>query len=457
MLKSEMQHQYWVTKKTVQRKLGGKEDECVVSSDQELDTKIDLFKSIADSCTHLYRVIDLYQERMCILAQEENALGKFLKENGKLSATSSKVMISAGKAISYCGQQRMAIRSPLVRLHHEVETFRERAIADTHVTIAVMEKERTEYRAALSWMKSASAQLDPDSGKGLEKFRRAQSHVRISKQKFDRLTLDCLQKIDLLAAARCNMFSHALVAYQSSLIHFATKTTETFRAAAKILDSEPHYTFNILKELTQAAKEEPQEVVSVEEEEEGGKHPDKDRMLFFQEDYKDEKILQAEDGNDAKVATGGDGNVPLGENTQLLIDGLGDNGASATDTDDLLGLSMDFGDFVSNTAPPSFMPSQLLDNLSALSVVDTPPAEATADADPVAPTKTSAILELFSRSRAPLAPTQDATMPSASSKPRDTKPAGKSAWFDLFAELDPFANPDMLAKQIDGGSNSHAA
>lgn len=58
-----------------------------------------------------------------------------------------------------------------------------------------MEKERTEYRAALNWMKSASSQLDPDTGRGLEKFRKAQQHVRASKTKFDKLTLDCLQKV----------------------------------------------------------------------------------------------------------------------------------------------------------------------------------------------------------------------------------------------------------------------
>lgn len=195
MLKSEMQHQYWVTKKVVQRKLGRQEDECVVSSDAELDAKIELFKSIAESCVQLHRVIDFYQERLCILAQEENNLGKFLKEAGKHSATTSKVLINTGKSISYCGQQRMAIRAPLVRLHHEVETFRGRAVSDTKETIVAMERERTEYRAALSWMKSTSAQLDPDSGKGLEKFRKAQNHVRISKTKFDRFTLDCLQKV----------------------------------------------------------------------------------------------------------------------------------------------------------------------------------------------------------------------------------------------------------------------
>lgn len=198
MLKSEMQHQYWVTKKAVQRKLGGKEDEYVVSSDAELDSKIELFKSISESCIQLHRVIDHYQERLCILAQEENNLGKFLKEGGKNSATTGKVMTSSGKTISFCGQQRMLVRPPLVRLHHEVDTFRGRAIVDTKETISAMERERTEYRAALSWMKSASAQLDPDSGKGLEKFRKAQNHVRLSKAKFDRLTLDCLQKVIIL-------------------------------------------------------------------------------------------------------------------------------------------------------------------------------------------------------------------------------------------------------------------
>lgn len=37
----------------------------------------------------------------------------------------------------FLGQQRMMIRAPLMRLHHELETFRNRAIADTHQTIQV--------------------------------------------------------------------------------------------------------------------------------------------------------------------------------------------------------------------------------------------------------------------------------------------------------------------------------
>lgn len=57
--------------------------------------------------------------------------------------------------------------------------------------------------------------------------------MRQSKANFDRLKLDCLQKVDLLAAARCNMFSHALTLYQQSLIQHARRAHRAFGAVAK--------------------------------------------------------------------------------------------------------------------------------------------------------------------------------------------------------------------------------
>lgn len=35
-----------------------------------------------------------------------------------------------------------------------------------------MEKNRTEYRASLNWMKKVSQELDPDTNKQMEKFRK---------------------------------------------------------------------------------------------------------------------------------------------------------------------------------------------------------------------------------------------------------------------------------------------
>lgn len=62
---TKMQHQFWVTKQALSRKLGKKEDECIVASDAELDAKLELFRSIQESCSYLQRIIDKYQERLC--------------------------------------------------------------------------------------------------------------------------------------------------------------------------------------------------------------------------------------------------------------------------------------------------------------------------------------------------------------------------------------------------------
>jgi hypothetical protein len=62
---NKLQHQYWVTKQTVYRKLGKKEDECIISSDSELDAKLELFKSIQQSSHTMNKLLDRYQERIC--------------------------------------------------------------------------------------------------------------------------------------------------------------------------------------------------------------------------------------------------------------------------------------------------------------------------------------------------------------------------------------------------------
>ena len=53
-----------------------------------------------------------------VLSQEENSLGRFLKEQGKEDKTrAGKMMVAVGKTMSYTAQQRLALRSPLLRLH----------------------------------------------------------------------------------------------------------------------------------------------------------------------------------------------------------------------------------------------------------------------------------------------------------------------------------------------------
>ncbi|XP_049290405.1 islet cell autoantigen 1 [Anopheles funestus] len=503
MLKSEFQHQFWVTKKAVQRKLGTKEDENIVASDGELDSKIELFRSVAESCSKLYRIIDQYQERVCILAQEENSLGKFLREVSKESPTTGKMMSTTGKAISYCGQQRISIRVPLLRLHHDVHTFKGRAIADTHHTIQLMEKERTEYRAALSWMKSVSIQLDPDTGRGLEKFRKAQRHVKSAKTKFDKYTLDCLEKIDLLAAARCNMFSHALVGYQNAVLLFAKKTDETYRNTLKNLAKDPHYSFSILKELTQAnPNEEDKEATSGELVETQPDVPaDDDQMLFFKDDYKDEVgTKRSEEQNIAKENVLKDVALEI----EALLSGVPDlsletgptsktsasNQMQSAAATDLLGLSLDdeFSDFMS--APAPFLPSTLLTNCiltdeggfdfgASLSECVDPMEEELQQHDHERNGSTtnggkssekatdifSSLLQSFSKqgsgttggnADSSAGTTKHSKLNSGSTS---NKSMGKdlSGWYQLFAELDPLSNPDAIPSKTDAPNNSTAA
>ena len=117
-----------------------------------------------------------------------------------------------------------------------------------------MEKARTEYRGALMWMKNVSTELDPDTFKQLEKFRKVQAHVKSSKARFDKLKLDCVQKIDLLAASRCNMFSHALIMYQNTLVTFWDKTSKTMNHVNNGFKGYQYYEFNYIKDLASSSK-----------------------------------------------------------------------------------------------------------------------------------------------------------------------------------------------------------
>lgn len=479
-----MHHQFWVTKKAVQRKLGSKEDQCVVSSDSELDLKIELFDSISATSQDLARILDQYQERMSNLSMEETQLGKFLKEHGKLSQTSGKRMATAGKSISYSGQQRMAVRAPIIRLYSELDTYRSMAVADTQATINSMEKERTEYRAGLSWMKNIT--LDPENDRGIEKFRKAQQSVRSSKERFDRRSLDCLEKIDLLAASRSNIFSHVLVAYQTAMQVFAQKTFETFKVASKILENEPHYAFTILRDLTQAEKQ-----PKVEEEEKNtvgteSKIPemrenaiDHDQLLFFQDDYRDDE--EDEKDKDKKkqemrkvVSEEPKPAVVAQIETESLISIDQENSKSETKKlppsqssildalDDDQSDSFLFGD--ANLETPQGSADLLLDiaapsAASSVAVQNDPLLDLLTDnSGPIGKSMFSAFSSKLSVLDSKLKGTAKSSTTAADQQPIETnkskeKTKDMSSWFQLFSELDPLANPDAMSKQIDSLSS----
>ncbi|XP_050436053.1 islet cell autoantigen 1 [Adelges cooleyi] len=245
---SKMQHKYWVTKQQVCKKLGKKDDEFVVASDAELDAKLELFKSIKGSCQNLQRIVNKYDEKLYNLAYEENQMGVFMKKAGNKDTTKAGEMLKIlGSCMTMSGQERVTLRSPLARLHQEIETFCLRAVEDTHGDVKRMENARTDYRAALNWMKDISQELDPDAN--LDRYKSVQNNVKKSKKQFDHHKLICLQKVDLLAAARCNMFSHVLIFYQQSLQRFAETIGASFEHATVDIQQYQHYDFKTIKEL----------------------------------------------------------------------------------------------------------------------------------------------------------------------------------------------------------------
>ncbi|XP_030638132.1 islet cell autoantigen 1-like [Chanos chanos] len=247
---ARMQKKFWKTKQVLIKATGKKEDEHVVASDADLDAKLEFFRSVQTTCTELLRVIEKYQQRITHLSQEENELGLFLRFQAEHDKTKAGSMMEAtSKALCTSAKQRLALCPSLHRMEQEVETFRRRAIADTFLTVSRMEKARTEYRGALLWMKDVSQQLDPDTYKQLEKFRKVQAQVRGTKMQFDKLKNDVCQKVDMLGASRCNMLSHSLCTYQTTLLQFWEKTAQMMSGIHEAFRGYVPYQFTTLKEL----------------------------------------------------------------------------------------------------------------------------------------------------------------------------------------------------------------
>nr|XP_055235401.1 islet cell autoantigen 1-like protein isoform X8 [Gorilla gorilla gorilla] len=247
---SRMQKKYWKTKQVFIKATGKKEDEHLVASDAELDAKLEVFHSVQETCTELLKIIEKYQLRLNVISEEENELGLFLKFQAERDGTQAgKMMDATGKALCSSAKQRLALCTPLSRLKQEVATFSQRAVSDTLMTINRMEQARTEYRGALLWMKDVSQELDPDTLKQMEKFRKVQMQVRNSKASFDKLKMDVCQKVDLLGASRCNMLSHSLTTYQRTLLGFWEKTARMMSQIHEACIGFHPYDFVALKQL----------------------------------------------------------------------------------------------------------------------------------------------------------------------------------------------------------------
>ncbi|XP_055276466.1 islet cell autoantigen 1 isoform X7 [Moschus berezovskii] len=387
---NKMQQKYWETKQAFIKATGKKEDEHVVASDADLDAKLELFHSIQRTCLDLSKAIVLYQKRICFLSQEENELGKFLRSQGFQDKTrAGKMMQATGKALCFSSQQRLALRNPLCRFHQEVETFRHRAISDTWLTVNRMEQCRTEYRGALLWMKDVSQELDPDLCKQMEKFRKVQTQVRLAKKSFDKLKMDVCQKVDLLGASRCNLLSHMLATYQTTLLHFWEKTSHTMAAIHESFRGYQPYEFTTLKSLQDpmrklVEKEEKKRIAQQESAEAVAEEPSQLISLEDENQHKESSSFKTED-------------------RKSVLSALDKSATHNACSDELLDMKPEEGGWSESSVSPS-----------------SPPWPAS---------KASSPNVNYPAVKEPAKASSDLT-----------------AWFSLFADLDPLSNPDAVGK-----------
>ncbi|XP_054579108.1 islet cell autoantigen 1-like protein isoform X2 [Eptesicus fuscus] len=431
---SRMQRKYWKTKQVLIKATGKKEDEHVVASDAELDAKLEVFHSIQETCTELMKIVEKYQLRLNVVSEEENELGLFLKFQAERDATQAgKLMDATGKALCSSAKQRLALYTPLSRLKQEVATFSQRAISDTLTTINRMEQARTEYRGALLWMKDVSQELDPDTLKQMEKFRKVQIQVRNSKASFDKLKMDVCQKVDLLGASRCNMLSHSLTTYQRTLLGFWEKTARVMSQIHGAYVGLHPYDFVALKLQDTSSK--------------------------LEGDHKEEHVESS----------------PLTETLSRLV--LSDEEVSLRSESvakDLPGdpLEDDFEkefSFLNNLLSPASSSSSEFTQECQTAFGSLTFQEPSVGSEPLAHPQRFLPSHLFdlglhaagaSNSWAsrgefepPLSHTDSQPVPSQSPKKSTKAPnngnQGMSAWFNLFADMDPLSNPDAIGHSDD--------
>ncbi|KAM9851506.1 islet cell autoantigen 1 isoform 2-T3 [Aulostomus maculatus] len=439
---NKFQQRYWKTKQTLIKVTGKKEDEHVVASDADLDAKLEVFHSIQRTCMELLKVIEQYQRRICFLSQEENELGRFLRSQGSQDKSrAGKIMQATGKALCFSSQQRLALRNPLCRLYQEVETFRYRAISDTWLTVNRMEQSRTEYRGALLWMKDVSQELDPDTQKQMEKFRKVQAQVRSTKTSFDKLKNDVCQKVDLLGASRCNLLSHVLTTYQTTLLHFWEKTSHTMAAIHESFKGCQHYEFSTIKDpMDKLSKKKGRKKIKAETEDRKKAETTDDQLVTLGHENTSSTTRE---GNEDPLCGSPDGEGEEKDSMALLNEILGS--MSVEEGDFSREWTEVFGEAEEGTsAAPGrpadgqggensfFLPSQLLDQ--SLSNQQSSPT----DWARIAPPPVTPVTEHSYGAN------QNLSKPAV----KETAGASKdlSAWFNLFADLDPLSNPDAVGK-----------
>ncbi|KAK2508104.1 hypothetical protein MC885_007371 [Smutsia gigantea] len=133
-----------------------------------------------------------------------------------------------------------------------------------------------------------------------------QTQVRLAKKSFDKLKMDVCQKVDLLGASRCNLLSHMLATYQTTLLHFWEKTSHTMAAIHESFKGYQPYEFTTLKSLQDPMKklfEKEERKISQQESTEAATEPSQQLISLADENQRKESSnFKTEDGKNVLSA-----------------------------------------------------------------------------------------------------------------------------------------------------------
>ncbi|KAL7672266.1 hypothetical protein ACOME3_007157 [Neoechinorhynchus agilis] len=196
--------------------------------DDLFEAKLNLFKALKRSSLNLTRICGGYVRCIDSICSIEDELsvhyGSFRgpswscdsqavsdQERENHSRTIDTVLTVFSSILTMSSSARVSVKVPLVRLHNEVTTFHRKALMDTEQSMSRLMKLRTEFRASLAWLKEISKNdLNPEIPETLSQYQSVQNIVKERKDKYDEVKKDITEKIDMLCASRCNMFSKVL-------------------------------------------------------------------------------------------------------------------------------------------------------------------------------------------------------------------------------------------------------
>ncbi|CAG5098171.1 Oidioi.mRNA.OKI2018_I69.XSR.g15429.t1.cds [Oikopleura dioica] len=236
--------------KTVERKFGKKEDPSIVKSDTEIDAKLSMYKDIDDSMRSLRlasRTIHVSTRALCC---QDTYVVKFIQENYNVDGDPIIQALSAtAEGFSASGNYWNTVKDCSDRVQRDYSTFYLKGIGELKEQIKEMEEARTDYRAALSWLRATS--VDPDNLSQVEKFRRVQLQVKSSKDKFDQMKWSIQTKIDLLRVSRASLLSNAMAPLYRKTASLSRKVSSSLSDASMNIKSYSlsDYDYKILKEL----------------------------------------------------------------------------------------------------------------------------------------------------------------------------------------------------------------